>query len=76
MYFVGASETAIPVAGKHADVYALWGETYDQVRSLLARIRAAAAPFGRQPRFSLSLRPVLAVRWSRFSDMLLSLVRR
>jgi alkanesulfonate monooxygenase len=51
VYFGGASEAAIPVAGKHADVYALWGETYDQVRSLVARIRAAAAPFGRQPRF-------------------------
>ncbi len=60
VYFGGASEAAIPVAGKHADVYALWGETYEQVRSLVARIRAAAAPFGRQPRFSLSLRPVLA----------------
>ncbi|PZR14627.1 MAG: alkanesulfonate monooxygenase [Azospirillum brasilense] len=60
VYFGGASAAAIPVAGKHADVYALWGETYDQVREIVARIRAAAAPFGRQPRFSLSLRPILA----------------
>jgi alkanesulfonate monooxygenase len=60
VYFGGASDAAIPVAGQHADVYALWGETYDQVRSLIARVREAAAPFGRQPRFSLSLRPVLA----------------
>jgi alkanesulfonate monooxygenase len=60
IYFGGASAAAIPVAGKHADVYALWGETYDQVRELVARVRAAAAAFGRQPRFSLSLRPVLA----------------
>ena len=60
VYFGGASEPAIAVAGKHADIYALWGETYDQVRSLIARIRAAAAPYGRNPRFSLSLRPVLA----------------
>ena len=60
IYFGGASEAAIPVAGKHADVYALWGETYAQTRELVARIRAAAAPFGRQPKFSLSLRPVLA----------------
>jgi len=60
VYFGGASEAAIPVAGKHADIYALWGETHAQVRGLVARIRAAAAPFGRQPRFSLSLRPVLA----------------
>lgn len=53
-------DAAIKVAGKHADVYALWGETYDQVRELVSRVRAAAAPFGRTPSFSLSLRPVLA----------------
>jgi len=60
IYFGGASDAAIAVAGKHADVYALWGETYDQVRELVSRVRAAAAPFGRSPKFSLSLRPVLA----------------
>ena len=60
VYFGGASDAAIAVAGKHADVYALWGETYEQVRELLSRVRAAAAPFGRTPKFSLSLRPVLA----------------
>ena len=60
VYFGGASDAAIPVAGKHADIYALWGETHDQVRTLIARIREAAALHGRTPRFSLSLRPVLA----------------
>lgn len=74
VYFGGASEAAIAVAGKHADVYALWGETYEQVRSLVARIRAAAAPFGRQPKFSLSLRPVLAdteeAAWAKADDIL------
>jgi alkanesulfonate monooxygenase len=60
VYFGGASDAAIAVAGKHADVYALWGETYEQVRELVSRVRAAAAVFGRAPRFSLSLRPVLA----------------
>lgn len=60
VYFGGASDAAIKVAGKHADVYALWGETYAQVRELISRVRAAAAPFGRTPGFSLSLRPVLA----------------
>ncbi len=60
IFFGGASEAALPVAGKHADVYALWGETYAQVAELLGRVRAAAAPHGRDPRFSLSLRPILA----------------
>jgi alkanesulfonate monooxygenase len=60
IYFGGASESAIAVAGKHADVYALWGETHDQVRELTSRVRAAAAQHCRTVRFSLSLRPILA----------------
>ena len=60
IYFGGASDAAIDAAGKHADVYALWGETYDQVRELTARVRAAAARHDRTVRFSLSLRPILA----------------
>jgi alkanesulfonate monooxygenase len=60
IYFGGASETALRVAGKHADVYALWGETQAQVREITARVRAEAARHGREPRFSLSFRPILA----------------
>jgi alkanesulfonate monooxygenase len=57
----GASDAAIEVAGKHADTFALWGETYAQVRDVIARVRAAATKHGRPtPRFSLSLRPILA----------------
>jgi len=60
VYFGGASEAAIPVAGKHADVYALWGESLDQVKELTTRVRAEAATHGRQVRFSVSFRPILA----------------
>ena len=60
VFFGGASDRAIEVAGEHADIYALWGETYAQVRELLGRVRATAAHHGRTPRFSLSLRPILA----------------
>ena len=60
IYFGGASDAAIAVAGKHADVYALWGETHEQVRELTERVRAAAAQHGREVRFSLSFRPILA----------------
>ena len=60
IYVGGASEAAIGVAGKHADVYALWGETHAQVRELTARVREAAAQHGREVRFSMSLRPILA----------------
>lgn len=60
VYFGGASDAAIAVAGKHADIFALWGETYAQVRELTGRVKAAAAKHSRQPRFSLSLRPIIA----------------
>jgi alkanesulfonate monooxygenase len=73
IYFGGASDAAIEVAGKHADVYALWGETQAQVREIIARVRAAAARHGRTVRFSLSLRPVLAATedaaWARAEDI-------
>jgi alkanesulfonate monooxygenase len=61
IYFGGASEAAIRVAGKHADVYALWGESLAQVKETIAAVRASATVHGReqQIRFSLSLRPVL-----------------
>jgi alkanesulfonate monooxygenase len=74
VYFGGASDAAIRVAGKHADVYALWGETYAQVAELVGRVRAEAARHGRSLRFSLSLRPILAdteaKAWSMADDIL------
>lgn len=74
IYFGGSSDAAIEVAGKHADVYALWGETHDQVRETVARVRSAAARHGRTVRFSLSLRPILAdtetAAWARAETIL------
>jgi alkanesulfonate monooxygenase len=61
VFIAGASDPAIEVAGRHADVFALWGETYEEVRKVIARVRAAAARNGRpSPRFSLSFRPIIA----------------
>lgn len=60
VYFGGSSDAAMAVAGKQADIYALWGETHAQVKETIARVRAAAAAHGRTARFSLSLRPILA----------------
>ena len=57
----GGSDAAIEVAGKHADTFALWGKSYAQVRDVTSRVRAAAARHGHPtPRFSLSVRPILA----------------
>lgn len=60
IFFGGTSPEAIEVAGKQADVYATWGETLDATREVVQRVRASAARYGRNPGFSLSLRPVIA----------------
>jgi alkanesulfonate monooxygenase len=60
IYFGGSSDAAIEIAGKHADVYALWGEPLAEAARTIARVRASAARYGRTVRFSLSTRPVLA----------------
>ena len=74
VYFGGSSPEAITVAGKHADIYALWGETLEQVREAIAVVRDAAAAHGRSPRFSLSLRPIVAdteeAAWARADAVL------
>ena len=74
IYFGGASEAALAVAGKHADVYALWGESKQQVAELIGRVRAEAAKHGRNVRFSVSFRPILAstekAAWERAEHIL------
>jgi len=59
----------VTVGAKHADVYALWGEPIAAVKERIAEVREAAAPFGRAPRFSVSVRPILgateAQAWER-----------
>jgi alkanesulfonate monooxygenase len=76
VYFGGSSTDAIRVAARHADVYALWGESLAQVADTIARVRTAAAVHGRADhlRFSLSLRPILGRTeedaWARAHDIL------
>jgi len=73
VFFGGSSPEAIEVAGRHADVYALWGETLEQVGDTLRQVRRSAARFGRDPGFSLSLRPVLGdteeAAWKRAQEI-------
>src|SRR5712691_4235381 len=54
------SHAAIEIAGRHADIYALWGEPLDEAVQTIAKVRAAAARYNRSLRFSLSVRPILA----------------
>jgi alkanesulfonate monooxygenase len=60
--FGGSSDVAIEVAGKHADIYALWGEPLDATAETISKVRRAAAKHGRanDVRFTLAIRPVVA----------------
>ena len=74
IFFGGASDVALPIAGRHADIYALWGEPLDQVGELIARVRTEAAAYGRTVGFSVSFRPILAATegaaWDRAAAIL------
>lgn len=77
VFFGGSSDVAIDIAGRIADVYAFWGETLEQARETIARVRSSVARAGRDPasiRFSLSFRPVLAATeeaaWARARSIL------
>ncbi len=74
VFFSGASEAAVRVAGKQADVYMLWGESLDNTRELVERVRAEAAKQGRSIEFSVSFRPILGrteeEAWARAGQIL------
>jgi alkanesulfonate monooxygenase len=80
LYFGGSSDAAYRVGGKHADVYALWGEPLAETAEQIASVRAAATTAGRTepPRISVSFRPILGptedLAWQR-ADAILQTTR-
>jgi alkanesulfonate monooxygenase len=75
IYFGGSSAAALEVAAKHADTWALWGETVDEVRHQIVDMRARAAAYdGRRLGIGVSFRPILgpteARAWERAYDIL------
>lgn len=79
VYFGGSSQAALEVAGKHADVFALWGESLEQTRETIAAMRAEAARHGREIQFSVSFRPIIAdtedAAWAK-ADAILTTARQ
>ncbi|MFE6887709.1 LLM class flavin-dependent oxidoreductase [Streptomyces sp. NPDC057694] len=74
VYFGGASADAVRTGSRHADVYAFWGEPLAGIAERIREVRTAAAPHGRDPRFSVSLRPIAAATeaeaWERAREIL------
>ncbi|MFI1050770.1 LLM class flavin-dependent oxidoreductase [Streptomyces griseoruber] len=82
LYFGGSSAAAHRVGGKHADVFALWGEPLAGTAEQIAAVRAAAHAAGRTapPRISVSFRPILGrteeEAWERAHGILDAIRRR
>lgn len=76
IFFGGSSAAAFDVAGRHAEVYALWGESLAQTAETIANVRRAAARHGRedQVQFLLAFRPLVAdseeAAWARSRELL------
>ncbi|MEJ2866824.1 LLM class flavin-dependent oxidoreductase [Actinomycetospora sp. OC33-EN08] len=76
IYFGGSSQDAYRVGGKHADVFALWGEPLAETAEQIAAVHDAALAAGRTtlPRISVSFRPIVGATddeaWERAHDVL------
>lgn len=74
LFFGGASDIALEVGSRRADVFALWGEPRANVTERVADIRSRAGELGRDIRFSLSVRPILGKTeshaWQRAEEIL------
>jgi len=74
LFFGGASNIALEVGSKRADVFALWGEPLAEVEERIADIRSRASCHGREISVSLSVRPILgnteAEAWQRAEEIL------
>jgi alkanesulfonate monooxygenase len=53
IYFSGASDAALAVAAKHADVYLMWLEPLDAVRESIRHLNELAAVHGRKIRYGV-----------------------
>ncbi|MDI2027614.1 LLM class flavin-dependent oxidoreductase [Saccharopolyspora sp. TS4A08] len=83
IYFGGSSADAYRVGGKHADVFALWGEPLAETAEQIAAVRKAATEHGRNPDdlgFSVSFRPIIgrtdAEAWERAHGILNTITSR
>ncbi len=74
VFWAGTSELGLRYGAEMADVYAMAPGSVAQVAQLVGKLRAQAAPPGRNPRFSMSMRLVVAdsdeAAWNRATQLL------
>ena len=74
VYFGGSSEGALEMGAQHCDVFAMFAEPRGVMAERMADFRGRAAEFGRDPRFNMSVRPIIAdsegAAWDKASHIL------
>lgn len=60
LFFGGSSSGALEMGAQHCDTFAMFGEPLAETAERIAQFRDMARPFGRQPRFNVSFRPIIA----------------
>ena len=59
IFFGGSSEEALEMGAQRCDVYAVYAEPRAAIAERFGHFRRRAAAYGRTPRFSISVRPIL-----------------
>lgn len=74
IFWAGTSELGVRFGAELADIYALGPGSVAQVTEQVAKVKAAARQHGRMPRFSMSMRLVIAdsdaAAWARAEQLL------
>ncbi len=60
LFFGGSSPGAMEMGARHCDTFAMFGEPLAETAERIEHFRSMCKPFGRQPRFNVSFRPVIA----------------
>ncbi|MFP6749113.1 MAG: LLM class flavin-dependent oxidoreductase [Alphaproteobacteria bacterium] len=60
VYFGGSSEGALVMGAQHCDVFAMFAEPRETMAARMADFQVRAAEHGREPRFNMSVRPIIA----------------
>ena len=80
VFWAGTSELALQFGAELADVYAFGPGSVDQIAAQVATVRAEADKHGRNPRFSMSMRLVVAdsdeAAWARADALLQGVIAR
>ncbi|WP_339114718.1 LLM class flavin-dependent oxidoreductase [Thioclava sp. GXIMD2076] len=73
LWFGGSSDKAIDVAAKHVETYLSWGETPEQMKEKVEKVRAKAAEYGRELTYGVRLYVIVRrtdeEAWAAAADM-------